>query len=168
VDFVKDRATRARPELRDRLVHRAFERGLLLLRRSVVRVAPPARSSRPSWTKGLAIFEAALTEAEKRKPAVARAPARPWNKKETGRPAVSCRSDAREASVAGLAPARHLALVAAAPSSWHGPTGLQPLPHEGEPAQFESAQSTWLSQSLSIPSLQISVVGTQLDGARKG
>jgi len=68
VDFVKDRATREPdPELRDRLVHHAFERGLLLLGcgRSVVRVAPPLSIEPALVDEGLAIFEAALTEAAK-------------------------------------------------------------------------------------------------------
>ena len=40
------------------------------------------------------------------------------------------------------------------------PTGVQG--QDGDPTQFESAQSMAVSQSLSMPSLQISVDGTQV------
>jgi 4-aminobutyrate aminotransferase len=67
VEFVKDKATKEpAKELRDAMVHDAFERGLLLLGcgQSVVRIAPPLNIERPLVEEGLAIFEAALTEAE--------------------------------------------------------------------------------------------------------
>ena len=47
------------------------------------------------------------------------------------------------------------------------PAGLQLGEHAGLVLQFESAQSTRPSQSLSIPSVQTSVVGVQPD-PRKG
>src|SRR5262245_8509183 len=67
VDLVKDRATREPdPALRDRVVHQAFVRGLLLLGcgRSVVRVAPPLSIETPLVEEALAIFEDALGAAE--------------------------------------------------------------------------------------------------------
>ena len=54
---------------------------------------------------------------------------------------------------------------------WEFAVQLAPLPpqeQEGEPEQFESAQSVNPSQSLSTPSLQTSVEGTQVLPARKG
>ena len=68
VDLVGDRRTREpAPGLRDRLVHHAFERGLLLLGcgRSVVRIAPPLSIEADLVDEGLAIFEEALGEAER-------------------------------------------------------------------------------------------------------
>jgi 4-aminobutyrate aminotransferase len=55
------------PELRDAIVHRAFERGLLLLgcAKSVIRIAPPLSISKGEVNQGLEIFEEALTLAEK-------------------------------------------------------------------------------------------------------
>jgi 4-aminobutyrate aminotransferase len=54
------------PELRDRLVHLAFEHGLLLLGcgASVVRIAPPLAIDRERIDEGLAVFAHALTLAE--------------------------------------------------------------------------------------------------------
>jgi 4-aminobutyrate aminotransferase len=53
--------------LRDLVIRGAFERGLLMLgcSRSVIRVAPPLSISRSEVDEGLAIFEEALTVAEK-------------------------------------------------------------------------------------------------------
>ena len=68
VELVKDKATKEpAKELRNALVHHAFERGLLLLGcgQSVVRVAPPLNIERRLVQEGLEIFEEALTEAEK-------------------------------------------------------------------------------------------------------
>jgi 4-aminobutyrate aminotransferase len=67
VELVQSRSTKApAKELRDTVVHKAFERGLLLLGcgQSVVRIAPPLNIERPLVEEGLAIFEDALTEAE--------------------------------------------------------------------------------------------------------
>jgi 4-aminobutyrate aminotransferase len=67
VEFVKDRATKERaPDIRDRMVHNAFERGLLLLGcgRNTVRITPPLTITTAEIDEGLQIFEEALTEAE--------------------------------------------------------------------------------------------------------
>jgi 4-aminobutyrate aminotransferase len=67
VEFVENRDSRQPARgLRDRLVHIAFEHGLLLLGcgQSVVRIAPPLNVSRDLVDEGLAVFEKALTEAE--------------------------------------------------------------------------------------------------------
>jgi hypothetical protein len=48
------------------------------------------------------------------------------------------------------------------------PAGLQLLWQFGALLQSESAQSVKVSQSLSMPSLQFSVVGMQVEPARKG
>ncbi len=67
VEFVTDRATKEPARaLRDRLVHAAFERGLLLLGcgQSAVRIAPPLNIEQNLVDEGLEIFEAALTVAE--------------------------------------------------------------------------------------------------------
>jgi 4-aminobutyrate aminotransferase len=54
-------------ELRDAVVHKAFERGLLLLgcSKSVIRVAPPLSISKDEINQGLEIFEESVTLAEK-------------------------------------------------------------------------------------------------------
>ncbi|MCS6993261.1 MAG: acetyl ornithine aminotransferase family protein [Anaerolineales bacterium] len=67
VEFVKDRESKDyAPELRDAVVHRAFERGLLLLgcSKSVIRIAPPLCISKAEVDEGLEIFEEAVTLAE--------------------------------------------------------------------------------------------------------
>jgi 4-aminobutyrate aminotransferase len=67
VEFVKDKATKERaPDIRDRMVHNAFERGLLLLGcgRNTVRITPPLTITTSEVDEGLQIFEEALTEAE--------------------------------------------------------------------------------------------------------
>ncbi len=67
VDLVWDRRTKepATP-LRNAVLYKAFERGLLLLGcgRSAVRIVPPLTIDRPLLEEGLAIFEAALAAAE--------------------------------------------------------------------------------------------------------
>lgn len=67
VEFVKDRESKDyAPELRDAVVHRAFERGLLLLgcSKSVIRIAPPLCISKAEVDEGLEIFEESVTLAE--------------------------------------------------------------------------------------------------------
>jgi 4-aminobutyrate aminotransferase len=68
VEFVKDRKSRiADEELCNKTVELAFERGLVLLScgKSVIRVAPPLCLTKSEADEGLAIFEEALTLAEK-------------------------------------------------------------------------------------------------------
>jgi 4-aminobutyrate aminotransferase len=68
VEFVKDRKTKAPDDsVRDRAVELAFERGLVLLGcgKSVIRIAPPLSISKAEMDEGLAIFEEAVTLAEK-------------------------------------------------------------------------------------------------------
>lgn len=68
VEFVKDRTSKIpAKQLTDRLVDLAFERGLLLLAcgKSVIRFAPPLSIQKHEVDEGLAIFEEALTAAEK-------------------------------------------------------------------------------------------------------
>ncbi len=67
VEFVKNKETKEyAPELRDAVVHRGFERGLLLLgcSKSVIRIAPPLCISKAEIDQGLEIFEEAVTLAE--------------------------------------------------------------------------------------------------------
>jgi len=68
VEFVKDPHTKEpASQLRDRVVDLAFERGLLTLGcgRSVIRISPPLCTTRSEMDEGLAIFEEAITLAEK-------------------------------------------------------------------------------------------------------
>jgi 4-aminobutyrate aminotransferase len=68
VEFVKDRQLKTPAEkLRDEVVERAFERGLLLLGcgKSTVRISPPLSVSRSEVDEGLMIFEEAVMLAEK-------------------------------------------------------------------------------------------------------
>ena len=68
VEFVKNKESKEpAAELRDAIVHYAFERGLLLLgcAKSVIRIAPPLSISKDEINEGLVIFEEALTLAEK-------------------------------------------------------------------------------------------------------
>ena len=68
VEFVKDKATKERGiDLRNAMVHSAFEHGLLLLGcgRNTVRITPPLNVTEAEINEGLEIFEAAVTEAEK-------------------------------------------------------------------------------------------------------
>jgi 4-aminobutyrate aminotransferase len=70
VEFVKDRRTKVpAEELCNRVVDLAFERGLILLScgKSVIRVAPALSITKPEIDEGLAIFEEAVTLAEKEK-----------------------------------------------------------------------------------------------------
>jgi 4-aminobutyrate aminotransferase len=70
VEFVKDPEThKADEKLRDVVVDKAFERGLLLLGcgKSVIRVSPPLSITRAEIDEGLAIFEEAIDLAEKGK-----------------------------------------------------------------------------------------------------
>jgi 4-aminobutyrate aminotransferase len=67
VEFVKNKETKEyAPELRDAVVHRGFERGLLLLgcSKSVIRIAPPLCISKAEIDEGLEIFEEAVALAE--------------------------------------------------------------------------------------------------------
>jgi 4-aminobutyrate aminotransferase len=68
VEFVKDRtAKEPASELTERVVNLAFERGLLMLScgQSVIRIAPPLSINRQEVDEGLAIFDEAITLAEK-------------------------------------------------------------------------------------------------------
>lgn len=70
VEFVKDHKNKApADELCNRVVELAFERGLILLScgKSVIRVSPPLSVTKPEIDEGLAIFEEAVTLAEKEK-----------------------------------------------------------------------------------------------------
>lgn len=67
MEFVKDRETKERAgELRDHVIQRAFESGLLLIPcgSNSIRMTPPLNISRSLVEEGLHIFETALTEAE--------------------------------------------------------------------------------------------------------
>ncbi len=68
VEFVKDRSSKEPAgDLTERVVELAFERGLLMLScgKSVIRIAPPLSISKSEVDEGLAIFEEAVTLAEK-------------------------------------------------------------------------------------------------------
>ena len=67
VEFVSDRKAKTpAKKLRDRIVHKAFTHGLLLLGcgESVIRLAPPLNIERPLLDEGLYILEASIGEAE--------------------------------------------------------------------------------------------------------
>jgi 4-aminobutyrate aminotransferase len=67
VEFVKDRQTKERAiALRDDIIQRAFEMGLLLIPcgTNSLRLTPPLNIERPLVEEGLHLFERALTEAE--------------------------------------------------------------------------------------------------------
>jgi 4-aminobutyrate aminotransferase len=67
VEFVKNKATKERaPDIREKTIHEAFLRGLLLLGcgRNTVRLTPPLNVTTGEVDEALAIFEEALTEAE--------------------------------------------------------------------------------------------------------
>jgi len=67
VEFVKDRGNKEpAEELRDLIVERAFERGLLLLGcgKSTIRISPPLMVSREQVDEALDIFDEAITIAE--------------------------------------------------------------------------------------------------------
>ncbi len=68
IELVRDKATKERAsEMRNQVVRRAFEKGLLLLGcgPNTVRFMPPLSISQDIADEGLAIFEEALTEVEK-------------------------------------------------------------------------------------------------------
>ncbi len=68
VEFVKDPLTKEPAKhLRDAVVDKAFERGLLTLGcgRSVIRISPPLSVTKAEIDEGLQIFEEAITLAEK-------------------------------------------------------------------------------------------------------
>lgn len=68
VEFVKNKDTKeAAPELRERIVNLAFERGLLTLGcgRSTIRISPPLSISRSEIDEGLEILEEAISIAER-------------------------------------------------------------------------------------------------------
>jgi 4-aminobutyrate aminotransferase len=68
VEFVKDKITKERaPDIRDQMIHGAFERGLLLLGcgRNTVRITPALTINTAEIDEGLALFEDALAEAER-------------------------------------------------------------------------------------------------------
>lgn len=70
IEFVQDRETKEpAASLRNDVVHNLFDHGVLTLGcgRSVLRIAPPLMISKPLVDEGLAIFEDALTEAEKKR-----------------------------------------------------------------------------------------------------
>lgn len=67
IELVKDKGSKeAAPELRDQVVRRAFEKGLLILGCgfSTIRFMPALTIDQETVDEGLAIFEGALTEAE--------------------------------------------------------------------------------------------------------
>jgi 4-aminobutyrate aminotransferase len=69
VEFVKDRRTKGRAvDLRDHIIQRAFEKGLLLIPcgTNSLRMTPPLNIDRALVEEGLHLFEEALTEAEAR------------------------------------------------------------------------------------------------------
>ena len=67
VEFVKDQETRQPDEdLRDRIIHLAFQHGLLLLGcgKSTIRIAPPLSINRAEIDQGLTILEEVISKAE--------------------------------------------------------------------------------------------------------
>ena len=70
VEFVKDQETRQPDEdLRDRIIHLAFQNGLLLLGcgKSTIRISPPLSINQAEIDQGLAIFEDVISQAEQRR-----------------------------------------------------------------------------------------------------
>jgi len=68
VEFVKDRETKeAYPDLRDRILDFAYERGLIALGcgRSSIRITPPLSVTRGEMDEGITILEEAITLAER-------------------------------------------------------------------------------------------------------
>ncbi len=68
VEFVTDKQSKEPADaVRDLVVHKAYERGLLLLgcAKSVIRIAPPLSMSKSEMADGLMIFEEAISLAEK-------------------------------------------------------------------------------------------------------
>ena len=69
VEFVKDRETKEPAvSLRDEIVNEAFNHGMLTLGcgNSTIRLSPPLSTNRAEADEALGIFEAAITQAEKR------------------------------------------------------------------------------------------------------
>lgn len=69
VEFVQDKTSKEPAhDLRDDIVHLAFQNGLLLLGcgRSTIRIAPPLMIEQPLVEQGLEVFEEAVTAAEKK------------------------------------------------------------------------------------------------------
>lgn len=67
IEFIKDQKSKERAdELRELVIHRAFEAGLLLIPcgSNSVRMTPPLNIPRPLVDEGLSLFENALTDAE--------------------------------------------------------------------------------------------------------
>jgi 4-aminobutyrate aminotransferase len=67
LEFVKDKITKEpAKQLRDTIVEKAFERGLLTLGcgRSVIRISPPLSITKAEIDEGLQIFEEAIQLAE--------------------------------------------------------------------------------------------------------
>lgn len=67
VEFVRDRETRhPDTDLRDRIIHQAFQSGLLLLGcgKSTIRIAPPLSINQAEIDQGLEIFEQVITQVE--------------------------------------------------------------------------------------------------------
>jgi 4-aminobutyrate aminotransferase len=70
VEFVKDQKTRQPDEdLRDSIIHLAFQNGLLLLGcgKSTIRISPPLSINQAEIDQGLAIFEDVISQAEQPK-----------------------------------------------------------------------------------------------------
>lgn len=70
VEFVKDRDSREPDqELRDRIIHLAFENGLLVLGcgKSSIRISPPLHISHTEMDEGLEIFEGAIAQISREK-----------------------------------------------------------------------------------------------------
>lgn len=70
VEFVKNQESRqADDELRDHIIHLAFQNGLLLLGcgKSTIRLAPPLSITREEMNQGLMIFEDVIYQAEKQR-----------------------------------------------------------------------------------------------------
>ena len=70
VEFVKDQKSKQpEVELRDRIIHLAFQRGLLLLGcgKSTIRIAPPLSINPSEFDQGLLIFEEAISQAEQQR-----------------------------------------------------------------------------------------------------
>jgi len=70
VEFVKDQESKQPDvELRDRIIHLAFQSGLLLLGcgKSTIRIAPPLSINRSAIDQGLMIFEEAISQAAQKR-----------------------------------------------------------------------------------------------------
>jgi 4-aminobutyrate aminotransferase len=73
VDFVKDRETHAPDKkLRDRVVERAFEYGLIMLGcgQSTIRIAPPLNITQTEMEEALIVFDHVISEIEQEEKAV--------------------------------------------------------------------------------------------------